>query len=77
MNRILRVLLATALATLVAASVQAQITNNPPGGNGPAGRGRGPGVEASVVTNVRSPELNADQSGGGAGIWTGEAPSRQ
>ncbi len=56
MNRILRVLPATALATLVAASVQAQITNNPPGGSGP---GRGRGVEASVVTNVRSPEVNA------------------
>jgi 1,4-alpha-glucan branching enzyme len=62
MNRILRVLLATALATLVAASVQAQINNNPPGGNGPTGRGRGPGVEASVVTNVRSPEMNADNT---------------
>src|SRR3954467_5159105 len=62
MNRILRVLPATALATLVAASVQAQINNNPPGGNGPGGRGRGPGVEASVVTNVRSPEVNADNT---------------
>ena len=62
MNRILRVLPATALATLVAASVQAQINNNPPGGNGPTGRGRGPGVEASVVTNVRSPEVNADNT---------------
>src|ERR1051325_11792000 len=59
MNRILRVLPATALATLVAASVQAQINNNPPGGNGP---GRGHGVEASVVTNVRSPEVNADNT---------------
>ena len=55
MNRIFRVLPATALATLVVASVQAQIVNNPPGGSGP-GRGRGPGVEASVVTNVRSPK---------------------
>src|SRR5689334_25362249 len=61
MNRILRVP-ATALATLVAASVQAQINNNPPGGSGPAGRGRGPGVEASVVTSVRSPEVNADNT---------------
>ena len=59
MNRILRVLAASALATLVAASVQAQITNNPPGGSGP---GRGRGVEASVVTNVRSPEVNADHT---------------
>src|SRR5436190_13263537 len=62
MNGILRVLPATALATLVAASVHAQINNNPPGGNGPTGRGRGPGVEASVVTNVRSPEVNADNT---------------
>ena len=46
----------------MAASVQAQINNNPPGGNGPTGRGRGPGVEASVVTNVRSPEVNADNT---------------
>src|SRR6476469_6613986 len=61
MNSISRVITATALATLVAASVQAQINNNPPGGNGP-GRGRGPGVEASVVTNVRSPEVNADNT---------------
>jgi enterochelin esterase family protein len=59
MNRILRLLPATALATLVAASVQAQITNNPPGGSGP---GRGRGVESSVVTNVRSPEVNADHT---------------
>jgi enterochelin esterase-like enzyme len=62
MNRIVRVLPATALATLVATSVQAQISNNPPGGSGPTGRGRGPGVEASVVTNVRSPEVNADNT---------------
>ena len=34
MNRILRGLPATAIATLVAASVQAQIVNNPPGGSG-------------------------------------------
>src|SRR6476660_8434988 len=62
MNRILRVLPATALATLVATSVQAQIVNNPPGDSGPARRGRGPGVEASVVTNARSPEVNADNT---------------
>jgi enterochelin esterase-like enzyme len=62
MNRTLRVLPATALATLVATSVQAQINNSPPGGNGPTGRGRGPGVEASVVTNARSPEVNADNT---------------
>ena len=60
MNRTLRALPATALATLVAASVQAQINNNPPGGSGQRGRGRG--VEASVVTNVRSPEVNADDT---------------
>jgi enterochelin esterase family protein len=59
MNRILRLLPATALATLVAASVQAQITNKPPGASG---RGRGRGVESSVVTNVRSPEVNADHT---------------
>jgi enterochelin esterase family protein len=62
MNRILRALPAAALATLLATSVQAQINNNPPGGSGPTGRGRGPGVEASVVTNVRSPEVNAGNS---------------
>src|SRR6185369_15481944 len=62
MNRILRVLPATALAALAATSVHAQINNNPPGGSGPAGRGRGPGVEASVVTSVRSPEVNADNT---------------
>jgi enterochelin esterase-like enzyme len=62
MNRVLRVLPATALATLVASAVHGQIINNPPGGSGPAGRGRGPGVEASVVTNARSPEVNADNT---------------
>ncbi len=62
MSRILHVLRATALAALVASSAQAQINNNPPGGNGPTARGRGPGVEASVVTNARSPEVNADNT---------------
>jgi enterochelin esterase family protein len=61
MNRILCVLPAGALAALVATSVHAQIVNNPPGGSGP-GRGRGPGVEASVVTAARSPEVNADNT---------------
>jgi enterochelin esterase family protein len=59
MNRILRGLPDAALATLVAAPVQAQITNNPPGGSGP---GRGRGVEASVVSAARSPEVNADHT---------------
>jgi hypothetical protein len=59
MNRLLRVLPATAFATILAASVQAQITNNPPGGSGP---GRGRGVEASVVSAARSPEVNADHT---------------
>src|SRR5436190_21286523 len=62
MKRIRRAVPATALAVLVAASVHAQINNAPPGGSGPGGRGRGPGVEASVVTNVRSPEVNADST---------------
>src|SRR5215218_2852133 len=58
MTRILRVLPATALAALVATSVQAQTS----GSSGPTGRGRGPGVEASVVTAARSPEVNADNT---------------
>ncbi len=62
MSRILRVLPVAALATLAASAVHAQINNNPPGGSGPAGRGRGPGVEASVVTAARSPEVNADNT---------------
>jgi enterochelin esterase-like enzyme len=63
MNRTHRVVVpATALVALVAISVQAQIVNNPPGGSGPTGRGRGPGVEASVVTSARSPEVNADNT---------------
>ena len=60
MNPTARVLTATALVALVAASVQAQVVNNPPGGAGPTGRG--PGVEASVLTNARSPEVNADNT---------------
>ncbi|MBI5769302.1 MAG: hypothetical protein HZA93_16020 [Verrucomicrobia bacterium] len=51
---------AASLAVLFSiVSTQAQINNNPPGGSGP-GRGRGPGVEASVVTAARSPEVNAN-----------------
>jgi len=48
------------VAAIVAVSAQAQINNNPPGGSGPAGgrRGFGAGVEASVVTAARSPEVN-------------------
>jgi enterochelin esterase family protein len=60
MNRTLRVLPVAALAAIAATSLHAQITNNPPGGSG-RGRG-GPGVEASVVTAVRSPEVNADNT---------------
>jgi enterochelin esterase-like enzyme len=52
-------LFSTALiAAFVAVSAQAQINNNPPGGSGR--RGGGPGVEASVVTAARSPEVNAN-----------------
>jgi hypothetical protein len=61
LNRVLRIVPATAFATLFAVSVQAQINNNPPGSGGPGG-GRGPGVEASVVTNARSPEVNANNT---------------
>jgi enterochelin esterase family protein len=49
------------IAALVAVSAEAQINNNPPGGSGPGGarRGGGPGgVEASVVTAARSPDVN-------------------
>ena len=60
MKRILRVLPAAGLATLVVSAAHAQIVNNPPGGRGPTGRG--PGVEASVVTSARSPEVNADNT---------------
>lgn len=44
---------------LLAGVVSAQINNTPPG---IPGRGRGPGVEASVVTAARSPEVNANHS---------------
>jgi len=46
------------IATFVAASAPAQINNDPPGGGGRPGRGAG--VEASVVTASRSPEVNSD-----------------
>jgi enterochelin esterase-like enzyme len=55
MNRIHRMLSAAALSALVLVPAQAQINNNPPGG-----RGGGAGVEASVVTAARSPEVNAN-----------------
>jgi len=50
------------IAAIVAVSAQAQINNNPPGGGGPGGprRGGGAGVEASVVTAARSPEVNTN-----------------
>jgi enterochelin esterase family protein len=50
------------IAALAAISAQAQINNNPPGGSGPGGgrRGGGAGVEASVVTAARSPEVNTN-----------------
>jgi enterochelin esterase-like enzyme len=60
MNRIPRVLSATALAVLLVAPAHAQINNNPPGGSGPGGGRGGPGIEGSVVTNARSPEVNAN-----------------
>ncbi|HXS31214.1 MAG TPA: alpha/beta hydrolase-fold protein, partial [Steroidobacteraceae bacterium] len=60
MNRIAVIFSITALAAL-AAPAQAQINNNPPGGSGPGG-GRGPGIEGSVVTAARSPEVNADST---------------
>lgn len=56
MNRIFRVFSAAGIAACVAVVAQAQISNNPPG-SGP-GRGRGPGVEASVVSAARSPEVD-------------------
>src|SRR5665213_630815 len=61
MNRTVRIILVTALAALAALAAQAQINNNPPGGNGPVG-GRGPGIEGSVVTAARSPEVNANST---------------
>jgi enterochelin esterase-like enzyme len=45
-------------AAFLVASAHAQINNNPPGGGGR--RGGGAGVEASVVTAARSPEVNAN-----------------
>jgi enterochelin esterase-like enzyme len=50
------------VTAIVAVSAQAQINNNPPGGSGPGGgpRGFGAGVEASVVTAARSPEVNTN-----------------
>ncbi len=60
MHRIPRLLSAFAPAALFAVFAQAQIDNNPPGGSGPGRSGRGPGVEASVVTAARSPEVNAN-----------------
>jgi len=58
MNRILANFKATAIAAVVAVSVQAQINNNPPGT--PGGRRGGAGVEASVVTAAPSPEVNTN-----------------
>jgi enterochelin esterase-like enzyme len=58
MNRIPRILSTLALTALGIASAQAQISNNPPGGSAPPGRG--PGIEGSVVTNSRSPEVHAN-----------------
>ncbi len=60
MNRIPSALTAAAFGALVVVSAQAQINNNPPGGSGPGRGGRGPGVEASVVTAARSPEVHAN-----------------
>jgi enterochelin esterase family protein len=59
MYRAIRMLSVTAAAALFAVSAPAQVSNNPPGGGGPAG-GRGAGVESSVVTAARSPEVNAN-----------------
>ncbi len=60
MNRITRLLSAAAITSFGVVSAQAQINNDPPGGSGPGRGGRGPGVEASVVTAARSPEVNAN-----------------
>jgi len=60
MNRLARLLSITLLAAGIVPA-WSQINNNPPGGSGPPGS-RGPGIEGSVVTNVRSPEVNADSS---------------
>jgi enterochelin esterase-like enzyme len=58
MKRLRHLLPAAAVASFVVVSAQGQINNNPPGGSGPGRGGRGPGVEASVVTAARSPEVN-------------------
>lgn len=58
MKRLRHLLLAAAIVSFVVLSAQAQINNNPPGGSGPGRGGRGLGVEASVVTAARSPEVN-------------------
>lgn len=56
-----RFILVIVCAAFAAVSAQAQINNDPPGGSGPGGGRRGgAGVEASVVTAARSPEVNAD-----------------
>jgi enterochelin esterase-like enzyme len=60
MNRIPRLFSAAVITAFVTVPAQAQINNNPPGTPGSAGGGRrgGAGVEASVVTAARSPEVN-------------------
>jgi enterochelin esterase-like enzyme len=58
MNNIARLWSAAVIAMLVAVSVQAQINNDPPGARG--GRRGGAGVEATVVSAARSPEVNAN-----------------
>ncbi|MEO6185320.1 MAG: alpha/beta hydrolase-fold protein [Steroidobacteraceae bacterium] len=60
MNRIARIFSIAALATLAGPALS-QINNNPPGGSAPVG-GRGPGIEGSVVTTARSPEVNANST---------------
>ncbi|HSH14912.1 MAG TPA: alpha/beta hydrolase-fold protein, partial [Verrucomicrobiae bacterium] len=61
MNHIPLLIPAIVGAAFAAVSAQAQINNDPPGGSGPGGGRRGAaGVEASVVTAARSPEVNAD-----------------
>ena len=62
MNQIPRLFSAALTAAFVTVSVQAQINNNPPGtpGAGAGGRRGGAGVEASVVTAARSPEVGTN-----------------
>jgi enterochelin esterase family protein len=60
MNRLARAFSIALLAAGVAPA-WSQINNNPPGGSGPPA-GRGPGIEGSVVTAVRSPEVNPDNT---------------